>query len=212
MVYTKICHRFKGQYMLMSYWRLYIKPTLGACLMFAGDELGSSWGHKYETLAQCWFNVGPSSSTLAQKEPNIWANVSCLLGRSHHLWSRVIQLPTQLPEEEIQNIDRGLNPLLPDGMTSRATADWLEIWCWCMCPVFVSIEWHISVNHTEVSLPSQQTKNICITFVQCQRRWADVTQMLYKYFVFVALRAHFCLDLWKSCTSAVWACFFLREG
>ena len=33
----------------------------------------------------------------------------------------------------------------------------------------------------------KKTQNICITFVQCQRRWADVVQMLYKGFVFAGM-------------------------
>ena len=38
---------------------------------------------KHQTLNQCWFNVGPPSTTSAQHWPKHRFNVSCLLGSLH---------------------------------------------------------------------------------------------------------------------------------
>ena len=44
---------------------------------------------------------------------------------------------------------------------------------------------------------SQQTQNICITFVQRRhqrlRRWSNIVQMSYKYFVFAGVTYNVCI-------------------
>ena len=42
----------------------------------------------------------------------------------------------------------------------------------------------MSPIHFIILMSSQQTQNICTTFVQRRRRWSNIVQMSYKCFVF----------------------------
>ena len=60
-----------------------LDPSLDPLLRIYTTALfhSENFPSEHETLAGCWFNVGPVSQTVDQHSTNIdWANVSCLLG------------------------------------------------------------------------------------------------------------------------------------
>ena len=48
----------------------------------------------------------------------------------------------------------------------------------------------------------KQAQHICITFVQCRRRWSNIVQMSYKCFVFAGKVKRYCLFQCKAKVSS----------
>ena len=60
--------------MLVQYLRRWpnISPALGQCLLFPGKGVSTRPPNKHGSLTTCWFNAGPSSTTLAQHWTSTW--------------------------------------------------------------------------------------------------------------------------------------------